>query len=86
MWALLQKLGDTMNKACPAGNPQPSTTAAPSSTAASSTSSAAASTSASTCTPVPKWGQCGGINYTGCKTCESGSTCTYNNDWYWQCI
>lgn len=35
---------------------------------------------------VPKWGQCGGINYTGPTGCVSGSTCTKLNDWYFQCL
>ncbi|TFK34813.1 glycoside hydrolase superfamily [Crucibulum laeve] len=35
---------------------------------------------------VPVWGQCGGINYTGSKTCDAGNTCTYVNDWYSQCL
>jgi len=64
---------------------KPSTT----SVAPSSTSSAPATTSSAppaSCTPVAKWGQCGGIGYTGCKVCVAGSTCTYNNDWYSQCL
>lgn len=32
------------------------------------------------------WGQCGGNGWTGAKTCVSGSTCTYVNDWYSQCL
>ncbi|CCA74935.1 related to alpha-galactosidase precursor [Serendipita indica DSM 11827] len=32
------------------------------------------------------WGQCGGINWTGQKTCGSGAVCTYLNDWYYQCL
>lgn len=32
------------------------------------------------------WGQCGGNNWTGPKTCISGYTCTFNNDWYSQCL
>ncbi|KFX97800.1 hypothetical protein O988_04682 [Pseudogymnoascus sp. VKM F-3808] len=32
------------------------------------------------------WGQCGGQGWTGPKTCVSGSTCTYANDWYSQCL
>ncbi|KFY71392.1 hypothetical protein V499_08404 [Pseudogymnoascus sp. VKM F-103] len=35
---------------------------------------------------APKWGQCGGIGWTGPKTCVAGSTCTYGNDWYSQCL
>ncbi|KAK7472244.1 hypothetical protein VKT23_000365 [Stygiomarasmius scandens] len=35
---------------------------------------------------VPKWGQCGGIGYSGSTQCESGSTCTYSNPYYSQCV
>ncbi|PVF96643.1 putative cellulase precursor [Serendipita vermifera] len=34
---------------------------------------------------VSEWGQCGGINYTGSTTCDSGLTCVKINDWYYQC-
>jgi len=34
---------------------------------------------------VAEWGQCGGIGYNGSKTCDSGLTCYYQNDWYSQC-
>lgn len=33
----------------------------------------------------PIWGQCGGIGWTGPKSCASG-TCKYSNDWYSQCL
>jgi len=33
-----------------------------------------------------KYGQCGGTGYTGCTVCASGSTCTYSNDYYSQCL
>ncbi|KAH8658283.1 glycoside hydrolase superfamily [Xylariales sp. PMI_506] len=32
------------------------------------------------------WGQCGGIGWTGATTCVSGYVCTYENDWFYQCI
>ncbi|KAF5023471.1 hypothetical protein F66182_4471 [Fusarium sp. NRRL 66182] len=32
------------------------------------------------------WSQCGGDNWTGSKTCISGYTCTFVNQWYSQCI
>ncbi|KAH8820387.1 RlpA-like double-psi beta-barrel-protein domain-containing protein-containing protein [Xylogone sp. PMI_703] len=35
---------------------------------------------------VPKYGQCGGQGYTGPTVCASGSTCTYSNQWYSQCL
>ncbi|EPS39523.1 hypothetical protein H072_6734 [Dactylellina haptotyla CBS 200.50] len=36
--------------------------------------------------PVAKWGQCGGIGYTGATNCASGSTCTVQNPYYSQCL
>ncbi|KAK4152979.1 glycoside hydrolase [Chaetomidium leptoderma] len=35
---------------------------------------------------VAMYGQCGGNGYSGCKTCASGSTCKFSNDWYSQCL
>jgi hypothetical protein len=35
---------------------------------------------------IAKWGQCGGMNWTGSTTCASGSTCTKQNDYYYQCL
>ncbi|THU98031.1 hypothetical protein K435DRAFT_721189 [Dendrothele bispora CBS 962.96] len=34
----------------------------------------------------PTWGQCGGIGWSGAKTCASGSSCTVVNPYYSQCI
>ncbi|KAK0205950.1 glycoside hydrolase family 10 and carbohydrate-binding module family 1 protein [Desarmillaria ectypa] len=36
-------------------------------------------------TAVAVWGQCGGIGYTGSTICDSGSTCTVINAYYYQC-
>ncbi|KAI5795398.1 glycosyl hydrolase family 61-domain-containing protein [Peziza echinospora] len=63
----------------------------------SSTTKAATPTSTSTAAPavtttpatggtVAKYGQCGGIGYTGATGCVSGSTCTKVNDYYSQCL
>ncbi|KAK6535432.1 hypothetical protein TWF694_001892 [Orbilia ellipsospora] len=32
------------------------------------------------------YGQCGGIGWTGATCCATGSTCTYGNDYYSQCL
>lgn len=32
------------------------------------------------------YGQCGGTGWTGATTCVTGYVCTYQNDWYSQCI
>jgi len=34
----------------------------------------------------PRYQQCGGQNYTGARCCQAGSTCTFVNTWYSQCI
>ena len=54
----------------------------------SSTSSAAAATTTTTSTTGTqvKWGQCGGIGYTGPTVCVAGTTCTYSNAYYSQCL
>lgn len=40
--------------------------------------------SPSTCSA--KYSQCGGIGWSGPKCCVAGTTCTYSNDWYSQCL
>lgn len=35
---------------------------------------------------VARWGQCGGLGWTGGTVCQAGSTCVFSNDWYSQCI
>jgi len=35
---------------------------------------------------IPRWGQCGGNGWQGSGTCQSGSTCRFQNDWYSQCV
>ncbi|KAG8995939.1 hypothetical protein FRB90_012867 [Tulasnella sp. 427] len=32
------------------------------------------------------WEQCGGTGWTGSTTCSGGCVCTYQNDWYSQCL
>jgi len=74
------------------GSGSSSTTApASSSTRATTTTSVSSPTSASS-TPTStgavaqKYGQCGGIGWTGPTACASGSTCTDVNDYYYQCL
>lgn len=59
-----------------------STSFATSTTKASSTTAATAPSG--TCTASP-YAQCGGTGYTGCALCASGTTCTKQNEYYWQC-
>jgi mannan endo-1,4-beta-mannosidase len=35
---------------------------------------------------LPKYSQCGGTGWTGSGTCAAGSSCTYSNQWYSQCL
>ena len=50
------------------------------------TSTTTSSTGGSTGCTVAKYGQCGGSTYSGCTVCASGSTCTYSNAYYSQCL
>ncbi|KAF2440986.1 carbohydrate-binding module family 1 protein [Karstenula rhodostoma CBS 690.94] len=60
-------------------------TPTPTATATKTTTTAAPATSSAAGT-VPKWGQCGGSEWTGPTQCEAGTTCTKGNDWYSQCL
>lgn len=60
-------------------------TKASTSTSKASSSSSTSSTSTST-TLVAKYGQCGGLTYAGSTVCVSGTTCTYSNAYYSQCL
>ena len=53
---------------------------------ATSTSSAAATTTTASSGTIAKYGQCGGTGWTGTGTCVAGSTCTYSNAYYSQCL
>lgn len=57
------------------GSPPPSSTS----------STATAGPTNGGCTVV-KFGQCDGDDWDGCKVCASGSTCTFSNQWYSQCL
>ncbi|KAJ8693339.1 hypothetical protein PTI98_008343 [Pleurotus ostreatus] len=35
---------------------------------------------------VPLYGQCGGNGFTGETTCVAGATCSFQNEWYSQCV
>jgi len=50
------------------------------------TSAAPATPTKPSCTAVQKYGQCGGMTYTGCTLCESGTTCMASGDYYSQCV
>jgi len=61
------------------------TTAKASSTTTAKTSSASAPASSSSGTAA-KYGQCGGIGWTGPTVCAAGSTCTVSSAYYSQCL
>jgi xyloglucan-specific exo-beta-1,4-glucanase len=63
-----------------------STSTKSSTVSTSSTKTSSSTTATGTCTPTAEYGQCGGIGFTGCTTCASGSTCTYSNAYYSQCL
>ncbi|KAK1756220.1 putative cellobiose dehydrogenase precursor [Echria macrotheca] len=35
---------------------------------------------------VSRWGQCGGLGWTGSQVCAAPYTCQRQNDWYYQCL
>lgn len=80
-----------LSKRTPGG---PTTTAAPvtTTTARPTTTTTPATQTTTTAAPQPtgctaaRWAQCGGNGFTGCKTCASPWKCTYQNDWYSQCL
>lgn len=51
----------------------------------STTAAGSQPTSPSGCS-VAKYGQCGGIGYSGCTSCASGSSCKVTNEYYSQCL
>lgn len=68
-----------------------STTSTLTTTTSSTSSSAPTSTATPTTTPpgtgvpVPEWGQCGGIGYTGSTNCASPFSCVCLSQWWCQC-
>lgn len=80
----------------PTGGGSTSTTAGPTTTTTngptSSTSATLPTTTTATSTSTAagplqtKYGQCGGIGWTGPTQCVAGSTCRKQNDWYSQCL
>jgi len=62
------------------------TTTAPGSTSTGATSTTSSATATSTGAAAAKYGQCGGIGWTGATACVSGSTCTMVNTYYYQCL
>ncbi|KAF1946949.1 hypothetical protein EJ02DRAFT_492048 [Clathrospora elynae] len=67
-------------------DPEPTDAPAPEPTPTTLVTSVAPAPTVPACTPVTKFGQCGGMNYSGCTVCESGSTCSASGDYYSQCM
>jgi len=47
---------------------------------------ASAALFAASASAISVYQQCGGKGWTGTGTCDSGSVCFHQNDYYWQCI
>ncbi|KAG8938635.1 hypothetical protein FRC04_008133 [Tulasnella sp. 424] len=62
------------------------TTTTTTTTTAPTTTTTTTTTTSNGGTCSAKWGQCAGSGWTGPTCCQSGSTCTYNNYWYSQCL
>ncbi|RVD82039.1 uncharacterized protein DFL_009882 [Arthrobotrys flagrans] len=82
--------GDTNTRTTTAGATTRTTT--PVTTRTTTRTTTPVTTARTTTTPstgggtVQKWGQCGGIGYTGPTSCVSGSTCQELNPYYSQCL
>lgn len=63
-----------------------SSSSSPVVTSSSTTTSSPVVTPTSTPGGADRWGQCAGIGYEGPLGCKSPWTCTYQNDWYSQCL
>jgi len=61
------------------------TTTSKSTTTISSTTTTS-STGGTTGCASAEWGQCGGIGWTGCTSCASGTSCSQINAYYFQCL
>ena len=68
------------------GGSTPTTTSKPATTLTTSTTAKTTTTAAPGGCTVAAYAQCGGIGYTGCTTCASGSSCKKSNDYYSQCL
>jgi len=72
-------------------NPPPSSTTSKPTSSSSSKPSSSSSKPVTTTTTASgavqtKYGQCGGVGWTGATTCASGSTCTASGAYYSQCL
>ncbi|KAG8856418.1 hypothetical protein FRB96_006384, partial [Tulasnella sp. 330] len=94
--ARLQHYGNGFAELCATALGTGSCTVSADGTSPSSTSSTPISTGPTTTTSTgsaptggcttAKYGQCGGIGFSGCTTCAAGSTCQVSNPYYSQCL
>lgn len=77
---------------CMASGPTGGSSTTSSSSGTTTTTTTATTTTTTSTTPPPTgctsalYGQCGGIGWTGCTACASGSTCQVLNSYYSQCL
>ncbi|RPA78187.1 hypothetical protein BJ508DRAFT_363977 [Ascobolus immersus RN42] len=74
-------IGDTHPGVTPPATAQPIPTLS-----SSTTTSAVTPTPTPSLKPVPRWGQCGGVGWTGSIECEAGSYCAWYNAYESQCL
>ncbi|KAF3942404.1 hypothetical protein ABW19_dt0200843 [Dactylella cylindrospora] len=100
VYAIAEKAADLI-KARAGSNPSTSTTSSRTTTTTSRTTTTSSRTTTTTSSRTTttttrtssavgptqtKWGQCGGINWTGPTACVSGTTCQTLNPYYSQCL
>jgi endo-1,4-beta-xylanase len=86
---ILTALGGTASAATTTTTTSTGTaTATTTATTTTTTGSATTTTSSSSSSTgvAQHWGQCDGLDWAGPTTCASGYTCTYQNDYYSQCL
>ncbi|KAF7307168.1 Alpha-L-arabinofuranosidase axhA-1 [Mycena indigotica] len=74
------------NPGAASGGTGTTTTSKITTTTSKTSSTTSAPGGGSTGCTSPLYGQCGGSTWTGCTSCAAGSTCTYSNDYYSQCL
>ncbi|KAF8319006.1 hypothetical protein DL93DRAFT_264081 [Clavulina sp. PMI_390] len=74
----------TTSKSSTSTSTSKATTTTSTSTVKTTTTSTTTSSAAGATQTI--YGQCGGIGYTGPTSCATGSTCTYSNAYYSQCL
>ncbi|KAF7341846.1 Beta-xylanase [Mycena sanguinolenta] len=76
--------------ACTITGTGPGTTTSSGTTTTTTTNTPPSSSSTPVSPPTgcasAEWGQCGGIGWTGCTSCVSGTTCQQLNAYYFQCL